>query len=38
MQRKVFSFNSGLYKITGVQKVMMVVLHVGKGDYNDKFE
>lgn len=34
--KKVYSFNSVLFKITGVQKVVMDVHHVVKDDYDAK--
>lgn len=36
MKRKVYSFNSELYKITGVQKVVMDVHHAVRDDYDAK--
>lgn len=36
MKRKVFSFNSELYKITGVQKVLMDVHHAVSDEYDAK--
>ena len=33
-RRKVFSFNSELYKVTGVQKVLMDIHHAVKEDYD----
>lgn len=36
MKRKVFSVNSELYKITGVEKVMMDIHHAIKKEYNAK--
>lgn len=34
--KKVFSFNSELYKVTGVQKVLMDVHHAVQGEYDAK--
>ena len=36
MKRKVFSFNAQLYKVTGVQKVLMDVHHALQGEYDAK--
>lgn len=36
MKRKVYSFNSELYKVTGVQKVMLDVHHAVRGEYEAK--
>ena len=36
MKRKVYSFNSELFKITGVQKVVMDVHHAVRDDYDAK--
>lgn len=36
MKRKVFSFNAQLYKVTGVQKVLMDVHHALQGEYEAK--
>lgn len=36
MKRKVFSFNAQLYKVTGVQKVLMDAHHALQGEYDAK--